>query len=125
MATDDTRKAVGGWRAMKQGDRPSRRERMAEDRQKQVENIKGSTKNKKLQAIREAQEHAENEVENPLKHIKEGYKAIRKREASKKRMKLNGKLTLLKLTEITEAGGVICEVKEAGFDMYEIIFMQD
>ncbi|MFW6130014.1 MAG: hypothetical protein ACOC56_02445 [Atribacterota bacterium] len=126
-ASDESRKAVNGWKALKEGKkRESRRERIARERREGTNQDPDNTTitaDKKKQALLEAQKNAEQQIENPMKHLRESYKQKRKMEQNKKKMKLSSQKTLALLTEVTEKNGEILGVSEAGFDTYIVEFM--
>lgn len=126
-AADETRKAVSGWKSMQKGKRTeSRRERLARERQEnrgKPTDPDGITSDMKRQAILEAQRNAEDEIENPMKHLKEAYKAKRQEEANKRKAKLDPTKTLLLLTEVSEKGGKIVSVQEAGFNQFLVEYI--
>lgn len=125
FASDDAKKAVSGWKSIQNGQKiESRKERIARERREGKDHDpEVVTKNKKRQALLEAQRNAEEEIENPMKHLRESYKRKRKLDSQKRKLKLNSQKTLTLLTEVTEKGGEILGVSEAGFDTYVIEFL--
>jgi hypothetical protein len=120
---EKTRSAVQGWRSMQTGERESRRERLIRERHEasQGDNTKDLAKKKK-QAVLEAQKMAEQEPENPMRHLKEAYKKKQQVEAQKKRVILSPDMAIQKCALISENGGVICEVNERGLN-YEVVYV--
>lgn len=123
MATDDTRKAVGGWRSIKDKNRESRQQRIERERRERLAEQKESTSDAKKRAIMEAQEYAENEIENPMGHLKKAYKAKMQAEKNKKIVKLDAQKALLLLCEVSEKGGQICSVEESGFNVFTVKYL--
>jgi hypothetical protein len=123
-ASDESRKAVSGWREIMSGKKETRRERIIrEQRDNKGNNSSNSefvSKDAKRQALIDAQKYAEEQPENPTRHLKEAYKNKRMEEVSKKKIKLNSQKTLALLVDITERGGKIFGVSEAGFGIFLI-----
>lgn len=126
-ATDDTRKAVSGWKSMKGGGKTeSRRERIARERQEnrgKPATADGVTSDMRKQALIEARDAADAELENPMRHLKEAYNAKRQVDANKRQAKLDPTKTLLLLTEVSEKGGKIVSVQEAGFNQFLVEYV--
>lgn len=117
-----TRGVVQGWKAMKRGETETRQQRITRERQERIESAKDNRTAKK-RAIMEAQEYAENEIENPMRHLKKVYQEKQKAEKNKKIAKLDSQKALLLLCEVTEQGGEICSVEESGFNVYTVKYL--
>jgi len=125
--SDETRKAVSGWKAMRSGERESRRERIARERREGInqdpDDVAGVSSEARRKAIQEAVQYKEQELENPMGHLRKAYQQKRKRDANIRNVKLDSDKTLLLLCEITEKNGEILEVEQAGFGVYKVKYI--
>lgn len=125
MATEDTRSAVQGFKAMQRGEKKeSRQERLARERREGAGKSQGDgpiSREERQRVLRESQEAMENQ-EDVGHNLTQVWKQKVKSDKQKKKIKLKTELAMLKLCEITENGGTILECREAGFSVYEIVF---
>jgi hypothetical protein len=120
---EKTKDVVQSWKKIAGGDKTeTRQQRLARERQERVEASKDN-RSTQQRAIMEAQEYAENEIENPLRHLKNAYKAKQQAEKNKKIAKLDAQKALLLLCEVSERGGEICSVEASGFNVFTVKYV--
>ena len=126
MATDETSKVVQGWKAMTAGKKQTtRKERILNEKITRSNNPDPDkvTPEMKRQALLEAQKEKENEIEDPMRHLRNAYRTKVQEEKASKTVKLDATKTLMLLCEISEKAGKIVSVEEAGFNIYKITYI--
>jgi len=118
MSIDNMHKAFEGWKAIKSGKRSVEPPQPKND----VDDQK-ITPELKRKLLMEAQKEADNAIEDPAKHLRNAYKQKIQAEKASKTVKLDPPKTLMLLCEVSEKGGKILSVEEAGFNVYKITYI--
>ena len=117
-----TKKVVGGWDQIRNGQRESRQQRILRESQEKAERVRQGLPAEKQTGFLPGQEPQSEEFS--LKKMKEHMRLMTESKKAQMVFKGNSELCMTKLVTLFEDGGKanVISVEEAGFGVYKITF---